>query len=64
MLLQPFAHGIANRSAGLAIDLFAVVGVAVHDGIPLGIQYWRTKSPQRKWFPGESGLHALLVKMA
>jgi len=32
VLLQPLAHGIANRSAGLAIELFAVVGSAVHDG--------------------------------
>jgi hypothetical protein len=31
ILLQPFAHGIANRSAGLAIDLFAGVGdSAIH----------------------------------
>jgi hypothetical protein len=30
--LQPFAHGVADRSAGLAIDLFAVVGdSAIHD---------------------------------
>jgi hypothetical protein len=30
--LQPFPHSIANRSAGLAIDLFAVVGDStVHD---------------------------------
>jgi hypothetical protein len=25
VLPQPFAHGVADRSAGLAIDLFAVV---------------------------------------
>jgi hypothetical protein len=25
VLLQPFAYGVADRSAGLAIDLFAVV---------------------------------------
>ena len=31
VLLQPFAHGIADRSAGLAIDLFAVAS-AIHDG--------------------------------
>jgi hypothetical protein len=32
-LLQPFAHGVADRSAGLVIDLFAVIGdSAVHDG--------------------------------
>ena len=31
VLLQPFAHGFANRSAGLAIDLFAVVAdSAIH----------------------------------
>ena len=31
VLLQPFAHGFANRSAGLAIDLFAGVGdSAIH----------------------------------
>ena len=40
VLLQSFAHGLAKRPAGLAIDLFAGVGVAVHDGIPLGIR-WR-----------------------
>jgi hypothetical protein len=32
VLLQPFGHGVADRSAGLAIDQFAVVGnSAVHD---------------------------------
>jgi hypothetical protein len=31
VLLQPFAHGFANRSAGLAIDLVAGVGdSAIH----------------------------------
>jgi hypothetical protein len=31
VLPQPFAHGVADRSAGLAIDLFAVVvDSAVH----------------------------------
>jgi hypothetical protein len=31
-LLQPLAHSVANRSAGLAIDWFDVVGdTAVHD---------------------------------
>jgi hypothetical protein len=31
VLLQPFAYGVADRSAGLAIDLFAVVfDPAVH----------------------------------
>jgi hypothetical protein len=30
-LLQPFAHGVADRSAGLAIDLLAVIGdSAIH----------------------------------
>jgi hypothetical protein len=33
VLLQPFAYGVADRSAGLAIDLFAVVvDSAVHGG--------------------------------
>jgi hypothetical protein len=33
VLLQPFAYGVADRSAGLAIDLFAVVvDAAVHGG--------------------------------
>jgi len=32
-LLQPLAHGIADGSARLAINLLALVGgVAVHDG--------------------------------
>jgi hypothetical protein len=31
-LLQPFAHGVADRSAGLAIDLFAVVVDSAHHG--------------------------------
>jgi hypothetical protein len=32
ILLQPFTHGLADRSAGLAIDLFSDVGgSAVHD---------------------------------
>ena len=36
-LLQPFAHGVADRPAGLAVDRFAVVGgPAVHDGFRLG----------------------------
>jgi hypothetical protein len=31
--LQPFAHGVADRSGGVAIDLFAAVAdVAVHGG--------------------------------
>jgi hypothetical protein len=31
VLLQPFAHGVAYRSAGLAIDLFAGIGdSAIH----------------------------------
>jgi hypothetical protein len=35
-LLQPFADGIADRSAGPAIDLFAVVrDSAVHGRVPL-----------------------------
>lgn len=25
-LLEPFAHGIANRATGAAVDLFAVIG--------------------------------------
>src|ERR1700688_4108507 len=30
-LLQPFAHGVANRPAGLAVDPFAVIGkLTVH----------------------------------
>jgi len=33
VLLQLLTHGIAYRSAGLAIDLFAgIVDSAVHDG--------------------------------
>jgi hypothetical protein len=36
VLLQPLADGIADRSAGLAIDLFALVGdSAVHGEVPL-----------------------------
>src|SRR5271154_2167638 len=32
-LLQPLAHGITDRSAGLAVDCFWLVGdSAVHDG--------------------------------
>jgi hypothetical protein len=32
VLLQPFAHGVADRSAGPAIDWFAVIGdSAIHD---------------------------------
>ena len=39
-LPQPFAHGVADRSAGLAIDPFAVVGdSAVHDGVPLCVHF-------------------------
>jgi hypothetical protein len=34
VLLQPFAYGIADRSAGFTIDLSAVVGdSAIHDRI-------------------------------
>ena len=36
VLLQPFAYGVTDRSAGLAIDLFAVLGdSAVHIEFPL-----------------------------
>jgi hypothetical protein len=38
ILLQPLADGIADRSAGLAIDLFALVGdSAVHDEFRFGV---------------------------
>ena len=38
VLLQPFAHGFANRSAGLAIDLFAGVGdSAIHGEFRFGV---------------------------
>jgi hypothetical protein len=47
ILLQPLAHGIADRSAGLAVDRFASVGSsAVHDPIPPGLGPFAVSSNQ------------------
>jgi hypothetical protein len=57
VLLQPFAHGIANRLAGLAVDLFAVVAGGFHDRVPLmSVVIWRNKSLGWKWFPAQIAL--------
>ncbi|MET3906629.1 hypothetical protein ABID59_000960 [Bradyrhizobium sp. S3.3.6] len=51
-LLQPFAHGIANRAAGAPVDLFAVIGRrASHRRVPyLQSKRHGTKSLAPKWF--------------
>src|ERR1700680_1645344 len=57
VLLQPFTYGVADRSTGPMIDLFAAVGdSALHDGsVPCPLmRSRRTKSPTGKLFP----LHA------
>jgi hypothetical protein len=68
VLLQPFAYGVANRSAGLAIDLFAVAcDSAVHDEfrfIFISIESRRTKSPRWKLFRVADRLRDFLVKIA
>jgi hypothetical protein len=58
VLLQPFAYGIANRSARLAIDWFAVVGGStIHDAFRFASVFsitsrWHwTKSLPSKLFP-------------
>jgi hypothetical protein len=53
-LLQPFAYGVADRSACFAIDLFAVVGgQTIHDAfrlLSIPVQML-DKSPGWKLFP-------------
>jgi hypothetical protein len=44
ILLQPLAHGVANRSAGLAIDPFVVGDSAVHNAFLLSIHWMRRTS--------------------
>jgi hypothetical protein len=64
-LLQPFAHGIADRSAGLAIDpIVVVVDSAVHGEFRFVIRFrcrW-IKSLMRKMFPAVAELSLFLVK--
>jgi hypothetical protein len=54
MLLQPLADGIADRSAGLAIDLFALVGdSAVHGEfrfVVISLSWCRNNSSGGKLF--------------
>ena len=71
-LLQPFAHGIADRSAGLAIDLFAVVvDSAIHGEFRFVVisrfviqGSCSTNSWRREWFPASGRLRVFLVKIA
>jgi hypothetical protein len=67
VLLQPFAYGVADRSAGLAIELFAVVGDStVHSEfrfIFVAIGGRKTKSPGCELFPAVGRLRAVLVKI-
>jgi len=66
-VLQPLAHGVADRSAGLAIDLLACMGLkAGHGG-------FRRQSVQKlaisnssalELFQVRGGLHGLWVKFA
>jgi hypothetical protein len=65
VLLQPFADGIADRSAGLAIDLFAVIGAsAVHGRVPHPWSFlvMLNKSRGPEMFPAVDQLGAFLVK--
>jgi hypothetical protein len=66
-LLQLLTYGVANRSARLAIDLFAVVGdSAIHNEfrfVAISMRSCRTKSPGWKMFPVLDGLHAFLMKI-
>jgi hypothetical protein len=66
-LLQLLTYGVANRSARLAIDLFAVVGdSAIHNEfrfVAISMGSCRTKSPGWKMFPVLDGLHAFLMKI-
>jgi hypothetical protein len=65
--LQLFAHGVANRSARFAIDLFTVVGdSAIHSEFrftAISMGSCRTKSPKRKMFPVADRLHAFIIKI-
>jgi hypothetical protein len=67
--LQLFTHGVADRSARPAIDLFAVVGdSAIHNkfrfwSLQISMRSCRTKSLGWKMFPAVDGLHAFLMKI-
>jgi hypothetical protein len=68
IFLQPFAHGIADRSAGLTIDLFAVVVDSAHHGVFrfVVISKWlcSINSRRRQWLRPISQMRVFLVKMA
>src|SRR5258708_26506246 len=67
VLLQPFAYGVADRSAGLAIDLFAVVvDSAVHGGVRFFVVFNEVKQEQDIGggsFLWSSPLSRLIVKV-
>jgi hypothetical protein len=61
-LLQPFTHGVTDRSTGLAIDRFDVVAdsAARHEFrvlITQSMKLMSDKSPRRNWFPTVDRLH-------
>jgi hypothetical protein len=67
VLLEPLAHGVANRSAGLVINRFAGVGdSAIHSGfrfIFISTRSRQTNSSARRLFPGDDGLPTFLVNV-
>jgi hypothetical protein len=65
--LEPFAHGVADRSTGPVIERFAGVGdSAIHSGFRFMFISKRsrsTKSSACELFPGDERLRAFLVNV-
>ena len=63
-LLEPFAHGIANRAAGASVDLFAVIGEgAIHAGFRWFTITTPYQVPDSQIVSRRRGLPGILVKI-
>jgi hypothetical protein len=63
-LLEPFAHGIANRAAGAPVNLFAVIGKRPsHRAVPCVQSNHGTKSLTPKMVSPFFGITGILVKI-
>jgi len=63
ILLQPFAYGIADRPAGLAINLFAVIVDSAIHGVfrfkVISMRFHSINSCRRELFPATGRLHGV-----
>jgi len=72
ILLQPFAHSVADRPAGLVVHLLDVIGIeAKHDGfrrvfriLLISLKRRMPNSAGQDWFPSNLWVHGLWVKFA